>query len=86
LGTENLKQQLELGLNLEFEKKIKKRKRKGEGKSASWACDPVCGPTCHTRIYGTKPGASHICAKEDNIYNNIVYIDKCHNIIRVLIT
>jgi hypothetical protein len=26
-----------------------------------------------------KPGASHTCAKEDNIYNNIVYRDKCHN-------
>jgi hypothetical protein len=32
----------------------------------------------------TKPGASHTCAKEDNIYNNRVYRDKCHNIIRVL--
>jgi hypothetical protein len=35
---------------------------------------------------GTKSGASHICAKEDNTYNNRVYRDKCHNIIRVLIT
>jgi hypothetical protein len=34
---------------------------------------------CHTRIEGTKPGASHTCAKEDNIYNNRVYRDKCHN-------
>jgi hypothetical protein len=34
---------------------------------------------CHTRIQGTKPGASHTCAKEDNIYNNRVYRDKCHN-------
>jgi hypothetical protein len=33
-----------------------------------------------------KPGASHICAKEDNTYNNIVYRDKFHNIIKVLIT
>jgi hypothetical protein len=24
-------------------------------------------------------GASHTCAKEDNIYNNRVYRDKCHN-------
>jgi hypothetical protein len=35
---------------------------------------------------GTKLGASHTCAKEDNIYNNRVYRDKCHNIISVLIT
>jgi ribonuclease HI len=35
---------------------------------------------------GTKSGASHTCAKEDNIYNNRVYRDKCHNKIRVLIT
>jgi hypothetical protein len=40
---------------------------------------------CHTRIEGTKPGASHICVKEDTTYNNRVYRDKCHNIIRVLI-
>jgi hypothetical protein len=31
-----------------------------------------------------KAGASHTRAKEDNIYNNRVYRDKCHNIIRVL--
>jgi hypothetical protein len=37
-------------------------------------------------LYGTKPGASHTCAKGDNIYNNRVYRDKCHNKIRVLIT
>jgi hypothetical protein len=29
--------------------------------------------------------ASHTCAKEDNIYNNRVYRDKCHNKIRVFI-
>jgi hypothetical protein len=33
---------------------------------------------------GTKSGASHTRAKEDNIYNNRVYRDKCHIIIRVL--
>jgi hypothetical protein len=33
-----------------------------------------------------KSGASHICAKEENTYNNRVYRDKCHNNIRVLIT
>jgi hypothetical protein len=27
----------------------------------------------------TKPGASHTCTKEDNIYNNKVYRDKFHN-------
>jgi hypothetical protein len=32
-----------------------------------------------TGFKGTKPGASHTCAKEDNIYNNKVYRDKCHN-------
>jgi uncharacterized FlgJ-related protein len=31
----------------------------------------------------SQPGASHICAKEDNAYNKRVYRDKCHNIIRV---
>jgi hypothetical protein len=34
---------------------------------------------CHTRALRTKSGASHTCAKEDNIYNNRVYRDKCHN-------
>jgi hypothetical protein len=29
-------------------------------------------------IEGTKPGASHICAREDNTYNNRVHRDKCH--------
>jgi hypothetical protein len=29
-------------------------------------------------LLGTKPGASHICAREDNTYNNIVHRDKCH--------
>jgi hypothetical protein len=37
-------------------------------------------------VLRNKPGASHTCAKEDNIYNNRVYRDKCHNIIRVLVT
>jgi hypothetical protein len=41
---------------------------------------------CNTRFQRTKPGAFHTCAKEDNIYNNRVYRDKCHNIIKVLIT
>jgi hypothetical protein len=30
-------------------------------------------------VLRAKPGASHTCAKEDNIYNNRVYRDKCHN-------
>jgi hypothetical protein len=34
---------------------------------------------CHTRFLGIKSGASHTCAKEDNIYNYRVYRDKCHN-------
>jgi hypothetical protein len=34
--------------------------------------------TCHTRFQGTKPGASHIYAREDNTYNNRVHRDKCH--------
>jgi hypothetical protein len=50
-----------------------------------WLMGGVRGP-CHTRISVTEPGASHTCAKEDNIYNNRVYRDKFHNIIRVLIT
>jgi hypothetical protein len=38
------------------------------------------GGLCHTRALRDKnPGASHTCAKEDNIYNNRVYRDKCHN-------
>jgi hypothetical protein len=35
-------------------------------------------------VLRAKSGASHTCAKEDNIYNNRVYRDKCHNIIRAL--
>jgi hypothetical protein len=33
-----------------------------------------------------KAGAPHICAKEDNTYNNRAYRDKCQNNIIVLIT
>jgi hypothetical protein len=39
----------------------------------------------HTNLR-KKVGASHTCAKEDNIYNKRVSRDKCHNNIRVFIT
>jgi hypothetical protein len=36
------------------------------------------GALSHPGFNGTKPGASHICAREDNTYNNRVHRDKCH--------
>jgi hypothetical protein len=41
--------------------------------------DSRCSAGVTPGLQGTKPGASHTCAKEDNIYNNRVYRDKCHN-------
>jgi hypothetical protein len=43
-------------------------------------------PLLSLLVLRNKSGASHTCAKEDNIYNNRVYRDKCHNNFRVLIT
>jgi hypothetical protein len=56
------------------------------GTARSGACDGTSSESMFVTPGGTKPGASHICAKEDNTYNNKVYRDKCHNNIRVLIT
>jgi hypothetical protein len=41
---------------------------------------------CHTRALRNKAGCISYMRQEDNIYNNIVYRDKCHNNIRVFIT
>jgi hypothetical protein len=49
-------------------------------------CATSAPPVVTPGFKGTKPGVSHTCAKEDNIYNNRVYRDKCHNNIIVLIT
>jgi hypothetical protein len=43
-----------------------------QGTSLSWLS------LSHPGFKGTKPGASHICAREDNTYNNKVHRDKCH--------
>jgi hypothetical protein len=35
--------------------------------------------TCHTRALRNKAGCISYMHQEDNIYNNRVYRDKCHN-------
>jgi hypothetical protein len=41
---------------------------------------------CHTRALRNNVGCISYMRQEDNIYNNRVYRDKCHNNIRVFIT
>jgi hypothetical protein len=41
---------------------------------------------CHTRALRNKARCISYMRQEDNIYNNRVYRDKCHNSIRVFIT
>jgi hypothetical protein len=41
---------------------------------------------CHTRALRNKAWCISYMRQEDNIYNNRVYRDKCHNNIRVFIT
>jgi hypothetical protein len=42
--------------------------------------------SCHTRALRDKARCISYMRQEDNIYNNRVYRDKCHNNIRVFIT
>jgi hypothetical protein len=44
------------------------------------------GAWCHTRALRNKAGCISYMRQEDNIYNNRVYRDECHNNIRVFIT
>jgi hypothetical protein len=46
----------------------------------------LAGPWCHTRALRNKARCISYMRQEDNIYNNRVYRDKCHNNIRVFIT
>jgi hypothetical protein len=47
---------------------------------------PNVGHKCHTRALRDIVGCISYMRQEDNIYNNRVYRDKCHNNIRVTIT
>jgi hypothetical protein len=47
---------------------------------------PNVGHKCHTRALMDIAGCISYMRQEDNIYNNRVYRDKCHNNIRVIIT
>jgi hypothetical protein len=52
--------------------------------SSEWSWWRLCWFSwCHTQALRNKVGCISYMRKEDNIYNNRVYRDKCHNIIRV---